>query len=59
MMAINEVSIRNGHPFDHGRIVSVMPTWWDGRDLSAMMLKVFFIHFGDTVYVTRKGQRVL
>ncbi len=45
------VKIRNGTPLDHGKVVSVMPEWWGGRDLSSSVLKVFFIHFNDTTYI--------
>ena len=31
-----------------------MPDWWDGRDLSAMLPKVFFIHFSDTIYIAER-----
>jgi len=47
----NKVKIRNGRPSDHQKIVTVMPEWWGGRDLSASVLPIFFIHFGNTTYV--------
>ncbi|MBN2039188.1 MAG: GNAT family N-acetyltransferase [Spirochaetes bacterium] len=48
---MNKVSIRNARPSDHQNIVSVMPEWWGGRDLSSSVLKVFFIHFNNTSYI--------
>jgi ribosomal protein S18 acetylase RimI-like enzyme len=47
----NNIKIRNGTPHDHEKVVSVMPEWWGGRDLSSSVLKVFFIHFNDTTYI--------
>lgn len=51
MNTTNSVTIRNGKPSDHERVVSVMPYWWDGRDLSSSVLKVFFIHFCNTTFI--------
>jgi len=28
-----------------------MPGWWEGRDLTSMLPKVFFVHFNNTVYL--------
>jgi predicted GNAT superfamily acetyltransferase len=55
----DQITIRGGVPEDHQRIIPLMPDWWDGRDLSAMLPKVFFRHFNDTIYIAeRAGQLV-
>lgn len=46
-----DFKVRKGEPGDHDRIVSVMTNWWDGRDLTAMLPKLFLNHFHDTVLV--------
>jgi GNAT superfamily N-acetyltransferase len=51
MNTTNNINIRQGRPSDHENVVSVMPDWWGGRDLSSSVLKVFFIHFRNTTYV--------
>lgn len=51
MNVINNIKIRNGRPSDHENVISVMPDWWDGRDLTSMLPKVFFIHFHNTIYI--------
>jgi hypothetical protein len=51
MNKLNDVSIRNARPSDHEKVISVMPEWWDGRDLSSSVLKVFFIHFSNTTFI--------
>lgn len=51
MKTIDSLKIRNGRPADHQKVVSVMPAWWDGRDLTSALLKIFFIHFRNTTYV--------
>jgi len=48
---IEDVQIQNGGPSDHERIVTAMPEWWGGRDLTSSVLKVFFVHFCNTIYV--------
>jgi ribosomal protein S18 acetylase RimI-like enzyme len=35
-------------PEDWHRVVVVMPEWWDGRDLRALLPKIFFEHFRST-----------
>ncbi len=51
MNQADTVRIRNARPSDHEKVISVMPEWWGGRDLSSSVLKVFFIHFSDTTYI--------
>ncbi|UCD33538.1 MAG: GNAT family N-acetyltransferase [Desulfobacterales bacterium] len=46
--------IRKAEPTDHNRIVSVMKDWWGGRDLTAMLPKLFLIHFHDTALIAEK-----
>lgn len=50
--------IRNGSPADHPRILSFMPEWWGGRDLSHSLLKLFFIHFQDTIFIAGKDSEL-
>ena len=49
-----DFNIRKGEPTDHDSIVSVMKNWWDGRDLTAMLPKLFLNHFHDTVLIVEK-----
>jgi predicted GNAT superfamily acetyltransferase len=57
MPSSDNITIRRGAPSDHQPIISVMPDWWDGRDLTASLPKVFFIHFCDTIFIAeRAGQ---
>ncbi len=55
MSELDHVKIRKGNPLDHEIIVSVMPEWWGGRDLSSAVLKIFFIHFNNTTFVAEIG----
>lgn len=55
MSKLENVKVRNGTPLDHEKIVSVIPEWWGGRDLSSSILKIFFIHFKNTIYIADFG----
>jgi len=50
--------IRNGSPGDHSRVLAVMPEWWGGRDLSSGLLKLFFIHFHDTIFIAERNSEL-
>jgi len=53
------VKIRNGSPSDHGKILAVMPEWWHGRDLTRHLLKIFFIHFKETIFIAEKDSDLI
>jgi ribosomal protein S18 acetylase RimI-like enzyme len=59
MNELDDVIIRNGQPLDHENIISVMPEWWGGRDLSSSVLKVFFIHFKNTTFIAEIDGRLV
>jgi ribosomal protein S18 acetylase RimI-like enzyme len=45
------VLIRHAEPSDYGRVIDVIDEWWGGRDMAAMLPKLFFVHFRDTSFV--------
>ena len=49
--SIANLKIREGRSSDHENVISVMPSWWGGRDLTSAVLKIFFIHFNNTTYI--------
>jgi len=51
----NTIQLRQATPDDHQRLVEVMRYWWDGRDLRAGLLKIFFHHFQQTCLVAESG----
>ena len=51
------IRIRNSSPSDHERVLAVMPSWWGGRDLTAMVPKVFFVHFTNTSFIAEIDQQ--
>ncbi len=59
MNLIENIQIRNGRPSDHERVVSVMPEWWDGLDLTSSVLKIFFVHFCNTIYVAERSDELV
>lgn len=59
MSELDHVKIRKGKPLDHEKVVSVMPMWWGGRDLSFSVLKIFFIHFSKTTFIAEIGDELI
>jgi ribosomal protein S18 acetylase RimI-like enzyme len=45
------VLIRHAEPDDHPRVHAVIDEWWGGRQMAAMLPKLFFVHFRDTSFV--------
>ena len=45
------MQIRHARPSDYGRVIGVINTWWDGRDMAPMLPKLFFVHFEGTSFV--------
>ena len=43
--------IRNAEPADYLRVTVVVDEWWGGRQMAAMLPKLFFVHFRDTSFV--------
>jgi ribosomal protein S18 acetylase RimI-like enzyme len=46
-----DVTIRHAEPSDYGRVVPLVDAWWGGREMAAMLPKLFFVHFRDTSFV--------
>jgi len=45
------LTFRRPIPDDYERVMAVLPSWWDGRDLRAQLPWVFFVHFRTTSIV--------
>ena len=43
--------VRHAEPTDYGRVIDVIDAWWGGRQIAAMLPKLFFVHFRDTSFV--------
>lgn len=59
MVGITDLNIRTAIPEDHQRVISVIPDWWGGRDLTASVLKLFFMHFNTTTFVAEKNHTLV
>jgi ribosomal protein S18 acetylase RimI-like enzyme len=46
------------HPIesDHARVINVLTEWWGGRDLTALLPRLYFQHFTDTSFIIEKNQ---
>lgn len=54
-----DITIRNSEPSDHHRIITVLKDWWDGRDLTWMLPKLFLIHFCDTSFIIERDDELI
>jgi predicted GNAT superfamily acetyltransferase len=46
--------VRHSRPADHSEIISVVPAWWGGRDLTGLLPRLYFVHFCNTSFVIEK-----
>jgi GNAT superfamily N-acetyltransferase len=51
--------IRNISPLDYRRIIPVVNEWWDGRQMAAMLPKLFFEHFQKTSFAAQLDDRIV
>ena len=51
--------IRHAQPRDWEPVTAAMPRWWGGRDLRAMLPRVFFEHFRGTSFVAEYEERTV
>lgn len=56
---MKDITIRNSTPADYENVIAVMPEWWNGRDLTSSVHKVFFIHFSNTSFIAEKGKELI
>jgi ribosomal protein S18 acetylase RimI-like enzyme len=48
------MELRHAEPADYGRVIEVIDHWWGGREMAAMLPKLFFVHFRDTSFVAEE-----
>jgi ribosomal protein S18 acetylase RimI-like enzyme len=53
------VTIRNAEPSDHERISPLVDDWWGGRQMRALLPRLFFEHFRETSFVAEEDGEVV
>lgn len=53
------MEIRNVCSSDYAPIIHVLDTWWDGRQMSAMLPKLFFVHFCETSFIAEINNEII
>jgi len=53
------MNIRHLEETDYDSIISVIDDWFDGRQMSHLLPKIFFIHFCPTSFVIEEDGRVI
>ena len=51
--------VRNIQGEDYVKIHSVLNDWWGGRDMAAMLPKLFFVHFQETSFIIEEDGETL
>jgi ribosomal protein S18 acetylase RimI-like enzyme len=53
------ITIRAAVPADYDHLIGKVDQWWGGRDMAAMLPRLFFQHFAPWTYVAqRAGERL-
>ncbi len=58
-MSCSGIIFRRPIPDDWERVMAVLPAWWDGRDLRALLPRVFFEHFRGTSLLVEHEDRLI
>ncbi len=53
------VVIRHAEPADHAAVIGVVDEWWGGRQMAAMLPRLFFVHFRDTSFAAELDERLV
>ncbi len=53
------LTFRNAHPDDHHKIIGVLTDWWNGRDLTGMLPKLFLVHFSSTSFIIENHEDLI
>lgn len=56
---LEDCLVRSAAPKDHSRIIAVLPDWWDGRNLTSMVPKVFLLHFHTTSLIAEHKDQLI
>src|SRR5581483_8735532 len=51
--------VRHVEPRDYVEVIGVVDAWWGGRQMAAMLPKLFFVHFWDTSFTAELDGRVV
>jgi ribosomal protein S18 acetylase RimI-like enzyme len=52
-------TIRHAEAADYGAVIHRIDEWWDGREMAAMLPKLFFVHFRDTSFIAERDGAVV
>ncbi len=51
--------IRHTSPVDYNSVIAILDEWWGGRQMSAMLPKLFFTHFCNTSFVVDLDSKII
>ncbi len=53
------VEIRRLHPSDYEPVISVLDSWWGGRQMVDMLPRLFFDHFANSSFAADRSGRIV
>jgi ribosomal protein S18 acetylase RimI-like enzyme len=53
-MTAGGLAVRHAEPTDHARVAAVIDAWWGGRQMAAMLPRLFFVYFRPTSFVLER-----
>jgi ribosomal protein S18 acetylase RimI-like enzyme len=56
---MTEIAIRHVEQYDYQSVIAVVDEWWGGRQMSAMLPKLFFVHFASTSFVAIDDDQIV
>jgi GNAT superfamily N-acetyltransferase len=56
---VTDIILRHAEPTDYQPIISVIDDWWGGRQMAAMLPKLFFIHFRPTSFIAEHDGNIV
>jgi ribosomal protein S18 acetylase RimI-like enzyme len=55
--ALPGITLRQLRPSDHATVITVIDSWWGGRQMAGLLPRLFFEHFSDTSFAAdRDGE---
>lgn len=56
-MTLDSIRLRDMREDDYSLFITRLDEWWGGRQMAAMLPRLFFVHFPDTSVVATDGDR--
>jgi L-amino acid N-acyltransferase YncA len=59
MTAANHLVVRPADPADYDRVIANLDAWWSGRQMAAMLPRLFFTHFQPWTFIAEQDGEIV